>query len=145
MVTTYNSEIRLLNAAIQAKGGAGGEPQHLEMDPNRDSNVVSIVVLTIAGEEGPASLDTSVFQGDQKQNVEMARTIVKGSKELSFTSLTNNEVEVQDLSLDRSETDLTRISGRLELLKQKGIVVRFTGALPGNAFKEKRALTSTAH
>jgi|KBSSwiStaDraftv2_1062776.scaffolds.fasta_scaffold433190_1 hypothetical protein len=146
LVSTYNSEIKLLNATIQSKGGASGETQHLEMEPNKDSVVVSIVLLTIAGDESVSLLDTYSFQGSQKQDIDMARTIVKGSKELNFTALANNQVEVQDLSLGRSETDRARISGRLAELKQnKGIDVKFvstpTGTLP-TAFTDKRSLTA---
>ena len=113
---------------------------------NKDSVVVSIVLLTIAGDESVSLLDTYSFQGSQKQDIEMARTIVKGSKELNFTALANNQVEVQDLSLGRSETDRARISGRLAELKQnKGIDVKFvstpTGTLP-TAFTDKRSLTA---
>jgi len=146
LVSTYNSELKLLNAAIQFNGKAG-ETQHLEIEPNSDSAVVSIVLFTIAGDESPSLLDTYSFQGSQKQDIEIAKTIVRGSKELTFTALANNQVEVQDLSLGRSETDLNRISGRLEQLKQnKGIVVKFVptpaGAFPGPASNDKKVLTA---
>ena len=147
LVSTYNSEIKILNAAIQS-GNVTGETQHLEMEPNRDSTVVSIVVLTITSDENPTLLGSYTFQGSQKQDVELARTIVKGSKQLNFTALANNDVEVHDLSF-RSETDLNRITGRLEQLKQeKGIVVKFVSTpngFPRSAFGEKKPTVASPH
>jgi hypothetical protein len=118
LVTTYNSQVKLLTSKSETKAVSEGADPVLVIQASTDSDIVSKVSVSI--------LSSKSDQINQKErDLETAKAVMQASKELDFTSINNKEVEVQDLVPNRSEGERKAIQERLTDLKNTdGIAVK---------------------
>jgi len=138
LVTTYNSQVRLLTAESDTKTPPKGGDMVLVIQATADSDIVSKVSASI--------LANNLAPLNQKErDTETARAVVQASRELDFTSINNKEVEVQDLMPNRSELERKAILGRLADLKTTdGITVTFSEPPPSYRDASSPMLRSTS-
>jgi|GEM_PF-2147765 len=125
LVTTYNSQVKLLTAKSDTKTTSrGGADTVLVIQASTDSDIVSKVAASILANK-------SDQLNQNERDLQTAKAVVQASKELDFTSINNKEVEVQDLVPNRSQDEKNAIKDRLADLKNTdGITVKLTEPSP---------------
>jgi len=127
LVINYNSQAQILRDSILIPKKASQGTTHIQsVDPTKDSTLVSEIYAAVK----PTNIKNEAKLNQEQKQLEAAKAIVEASKQLDFTSIKDNEVEVRDLVTDRNTADRARIQERMtQLQNNTGVTVKLSWSL----------------
>jgi hypothetical protein len=110
LLTEYNSQTKLLRAYLQ-KSRTGSSFEVKDVQPSTDSKIVTEICAAVN-----VKTDSSAVNKEE-QDIQDAKAVIEGAKQLNFASVDNQQIIVQDLIENRSLSDRKEIGERIRAIE----------------------------
>lgn len=114
LVSEFNSQTRLLRADLQkTRTGSNFEVRDVPQSP--DSKIVTQICAAVTVKTDSSSVKSEAKT--EEQDIQAARAVIEGARQLNFASVDDKQIIVQDLIVNRSLSDRQEIGERLKAIE----------------------------